>query len=455
MTNVLQSKSWLLITIVMSILFPPVFAAADDPDPARNGTFQSDRPKMVIDEQRVTSKGIRKLAGKHLTLYTDLPSGKSVDELPKIFDLAVPQWCEYFGIAPQKAADWHMTGFVMKEKERFAAAGLLPNDLPAFLHGFQWGHELWIHEQPSEYYRRHLLLHEGTHAFMSWHLGGTGPPWYSEGTAELLGTHRWQDGKLTLNYFPKNRKETPYLGRIKIIRKEFRDKHGKPLFNIMRYDAQAHLQTSPYAWSWATAAFFDGHPDYQKAFRELGRHVRKTPREFNSYFYKELKPHWPKIHEQWQLYITDMDYAYDLKPEVILHKPGKALPAEGTDVVIRADRGWQSSGIRLEAGKTYQITAAGRYQVGNKPKPWWCEPGGVTIQYYKGKPLGILLGAIRDEQAVRDTITGLVSPQKIGLKRELSPQKSGTLYLRINEFSGGLSDNSGELTVRVTRKAEQ
>ena len=49
------------------------------------------------------------------------------------------------------------------------------------------GAELWLHDQPTAYYRRHLLLHEGTHVFMASFLGGCGPGWYMEGTAELFG----------------------------------------------------------------------------------------------------------------------------------------------------------------------------------------------------------------------------------------------------------------------------
>ena len=87
---------------------------------------------------------------------------------------------------------WRMTGFLMKDKARFAERGLLPGDLPPFAHGYSRGRNLWLYEQPSDYYRRHLLLHEGTHGFMNTILGGCGPPWYMEGMAELLGTHRWR-----------------------------------------------------------------------------------------------------------------------------------------------------------------------------------------------------------------------------------------------------------------------
>lgn len=419
----------------------------DDNQPAF-GTAAAQK-KLQIDPQRVASKGIRKLTGKHLTLYTDLPADKEVDQLPKIFDLAVPQWCEYFKIDPKKVEQWHMTGFLIKEKERFQAAGLMPDFLPPFLFGYHFGHELWAYEQPSAYYRRHLLLHEGTHAFMAWHLGGSGPPWYSEGMAELMGTHRWQDGRLTLSYFPKNREEASHWGRVKIIRDEFQAQRGKTLLEVMQYGPRAHLQNEPYAWCWAATTFLDNHPDYREAFRQLRSQSGDRTNDFSSAFYQKLKADWPKIAEQWQLFVVEMDYGYDVAKAAVDYKPGSPLPPNGADVTIRADRGWQSTGIRLEAGKTYNITAAGRYQVGKLPKPWWCEPGGVTIRYYRGQPLGMLMGAVRADDGSGEKITRLALPQPIGLSRQISMKQSGTLYLRINEFSGALADNSGEVKVHV------
>ncbi len=41
--------------------------------------------------------GFRRLTGQHLTLITDLPSAEAVDELPAVFDQAVPQWCGILG----------------------------------------------------------------------------------------------------------------------------------------------------------------------------------------------------------------------------------------------------------------------------------------------------------------------------------------------------------------------
>jgi hypothetical protein len=391
------------------------------------------------------------LEGKHITLYTDLPTdgGDPAVELPRVFDAAVPLWCEYFGVDPAKVAAWKVVGCVIKDKERFLGAGLYPESLPDFPNGYSAGSQVWLYDQPSDYYRRHLLLHEGTHAFMNRWLGGAGPPWYMEGMAELLGTHRWEDGKLQLAHLPRTKEEVPYWGRIKIVKDEFAANRGMTLTEIMKYDNRAHLRNEPYGWCWAAAAFFDQHPQTQAAFRELKSQTKDRTIEFSNRFRERLKDEWRQIDEDWQLFVIQCDYGYDFARAAAIRKPAADLPAGGATVTIAADRGWQSSGFKLRAGRTYQITASGRYQVASDPKPWPCEPAGVTIRYEAGRPLGMLLAAINDEQTPPGPITPLATPQAIGAAASLTPETTGTLYLRINEAAAGLADNAGTLTVRI------
>lgn len=417
----------------------PIILSADEPELPR------------IDEERVAAAGIRKLTGKHLTLYTDLPEAPAVEELPQVFDAAVPQWAEYFGVDAATAESWRQIGYLMQDKRRFVTAGLLPNDLPPFLHGYQRGAELWLYEQPSDYYRRHLLLHEGTHGFMKRFLGGAGPPWYMEGTAELFGTHRWQDEQLTTRWFPQDKELTSHWGRIKVVQDEVRAGSGRELGNILRFDKTAHLQVEPYAWSWAAAAFFDSHPAYHDRFRVLRKFAPDDTFTFSQRFYNSLEDDWPSVARQWHLFLANMDYGYDVAREAIDAKPVSHLPADGATVTIAANRGWQSSGYRLEAGARYEFEATGRYQLADQPKSWWCEPNGVTIRYHKRLPLGMLLGAIVDESAADGGALPLISPNAIGIGGEYPIEEGGTLYLRINDSPAELEDNAGSLEVRIIR----
>ena len=211
------------------------------------------------DDDTLQTAGIRKLQSKHLTLYTDL-SGPAVDALPRVFDLAIPEWARFFRFEPNQLQDWHMIACVMRDRQRFATYGLLPNSLPPFLHGYQAGDRIWVVDQPSDYYRRHLLLHEGTHAVMHRRFRSIGPAWYGEGIAELLGTHRLNGNKLELGYLPREKKEVQQWGRIKLVREKVDAGRALPILKIMDYRARDFLEVESYAWCWALSAFCHGHP---------------------------------------------------------------------------------------------------------------------------------------------------------------------------------------------------
>ena len=438
---------------------PPSVSKTRAPDGSRSlsgaGNQQIGRPRHPqlplpnVDDRAAAAAGLRKLAGKHVIIYTDLASAPEVEALPRVFDLAVPQWCQYFRVDDSQVARWKLIGCVMQNAERFRRAGLLPRNVPPFKHGYNRGLQFWLHEQPSAYYRRHLVLHEGTHGFMQTQLGGAGPPWYMEGTAELLATHRWHEGKLTLRYFPADKKETPEWGRIKIIKDRVAERKWLSLTDVMRYDSRAHLDVEPYAWCWGVSVFLDQHPRWQTAFRALAAKTPEVTLEFSRAFYEGLRADWRDMEEEWQLFVHHLDYGFRMDRAAIVRKPPKSFAASGNNIVrVAADRGWQSSGIRLQPGE-YQLRATGRYQVGKLPKVWWCEPNGVTIRYYAGRPLGMLLAAVVDETQQTGS-TPLLKPIPVGLVGTLQTEQSGTLYLCINESPAGLHDNAGELQVRVS-----
>ena len=405
------------------------------------------RPTLPpIDDDRATAHGIRKLAGTRLTLYTDLPIDAEIERLPELFELAVPQWCDYFGVDEAKLADWRVRGCLMKKKARFEAGGLLPPELPQFANGFTRDNEIWWHEQSSPYYRQHLMLHEGTHSLMYFQFGSCGPPWYMEALAELLGTHRLDGDKLTLGYFPARTDEVPYWGRIKIVRDAVRSGSVLTIDEIMAYPLDAYLRNETYGWCWAIAAFLDGHLRYRARFRQLPGELRTD--DFNRRLRSLYVDDWDELNIEWQAFIHELEYGYDLVRSAIDFHPDKPLPDASRSVTIAADRGWQSSGIRLSAGVEYELTATGRYQIADQPATWWCEPGGVTIRYFRGRPLGVLLAMVLPDGFVAGQ-TRWPEAIAIGPGRKLSPNEAGTLYLKINDSPAELADNAGTLKVTV------
>jgi hypothetical protein len=229
-----------------------------------------------------------------------------------------------------------------------------------------------------------------------------------------------------------------------MIQAAFNAQHAMSLPQIFAYDARASLENRSYAWCWAAAAFFDHQAEYQPRFRQLARRAGDAdfPRQFNNAFADD----WSAILGQWQLFIANLDYGYDFERNAVALQQGKPLAADGATVEIAADRSWQSSGVRLEAGKKYRLRAQGRYQVAQNPRPWWCEPGGVTIEYYRGHPLGVLLAGVCEDDA---SMAGLTSSIVVGAAATIDALRNGTLYLRVNDSAGSLSDNSGTLSVEI------
>ena len=197
-------------------------------------------------------------------------------------------------------------------------------------------------------------------------------------------------------------------------------------------------------------AFLDGHPEFSRRFRELPLHARDDAPTFAAAFHDLYHADQRRLDEQWQLFVANLDYGYDLQREAVVYQPVSSHDDNVVVAQVRANRGWQLTGVQVTAGTTYTLRASGRYQIASQPKIWWCEPGGVTIRYYQGAPLGMLLAGVSDQSRPLSGITALARPVPIGLRRELQFTESGTLFLRINESPAELADNAGQLQVEIS-----
>ena len=61
----------------------------------------------------------------------------------------------------------------------------------------------------------------------------------------------------------------------------------------------------------------------------------------------------------------------------------------------------------------------------------------------------MLLGAVRPDQPDVKAPSPFLQPLLVGLETALTPEQSGTLYLRINDSASELDDNRGELKVEM------
>ena len=101
----------------------------------------------------------------------------------------------------------------------------------------------------------------------------------------------------------------------------------------------------------------------------------------------------------------------------------------------------------MKEGQQYEITATGRFELAQKPKPWVSEAQGISFRYFDGKPLGQLLGCLRSESSDVGDLMLRVEP--MGRAKSFTAPATGTLYLRLNDEWNSLEDNRGHVKVEV------
>ncbi len=401
--------------------------------------------QTLPDDEQLQARGLIVTRSPHLRLISDLRRD-DIAEFNEVFEQAVEQWCDYFGVDPGRVADWQITACVMLEldRQKFLDAGLFPQDLPPFPAGFQRGPNIWLYVQDGEYYTRHLLIHEGTHAFMEQFLGGYGAPWYAEGMAELLGVHRWREGRLQINQQAETREAVPYWGRVKSVRSDRDAGLGRSLNDVMALPVDAFREVQAYGWAWAACQFFDKHPDFQSSFRQLAKQAALPAEEFNQQFLTTLRKQWPAACMQWENMVAEIDYGYDVAQAKPVPVTERQQTTAATKFKLAGDRGWQETGIRLTPGQRVLVQATGMYQVKQDTQPWPCDAEGVTLEYYRGLPLGRLLAAVQP-----DGDRAALNVLQVGTRGEVHSDSGGMLYLRINDSPSHWGDNRGSLNITV------
>ncbi|MBX3419422.1 MAG: hypothetical protein KF851_17590 [Pirellulaceae bacterium] len=444
-----------------------------------------------IDSQLAESQGIRLISGQHLQIFTDIPTRDDIDELVNVFDAAVPQWCQQLGVGLNKTKNWSLVGFLMRDREKFKASGMLPDDLPNFPTGYNRGYHFWVAEQPGNYYTRHLVIHEGTHAFMQWFLGGSGPAWYSEGMAEKFGLHRWDNGELEINARLTHTDQCEYWGRPKFIREAVAKSQTIRLDQVFDLTAMSFYDVASYAWSWSACEFLSTHPLAADKYRKLPKHADNTTPAFSAKLKSWFKrDEWNDLERDWQLYLSELNYGTTADRTALI-PAGQGSEDSEVFFSLRADHSWQSVPRRVKPGEQIEFSVSGQFVVmqvdpqlplraqdfrdaerktqlavdndsndeainsheegqssettGTARVPVTSEATGISLRYYRGNRVGMLMAAVlKDDQTLSAEIA-------IGAGTTFTANAEGVLVFRINESPAELFDNSGELRLQFNQ----
>ena len=393
------------------------------------------RAVAVVDEARARAAGIRKLTGKHLVLYTDVPSEPG--GRPPAGRLRSGRAAVGRVLRRRHGKDSQLASAGLSHRRPPPVRSARPDAAPAttnFTNGISIGREFWLYDQPTRLLpappdaaRRHARVH-GRRSSAAADRAGTwkAPPSCSARTASTSDT-----GQLTLRIMPQSRDEVPMLGPHQVDPTTPSPTDAcSTLPPCMKSTIASSSATKPTPGAGRRPSFSIRIRATATAFANCANNVPRPELQ------RSLPPNLRRRLGRSAGRVAGVHR--DARPRLRLRAHGDRLSAaasRSTDgrapSTIAADRGWQSSGVRLEAGKSYRVTATGRYEIAERRrKPWPCEPGGVTIDYHDGRPLGMLLGAIDGTNA---TATTLADPFAIGLGTTIKPTASGTLYLRVND----------------------
>ena len=417
----------------------------------------------MIDVDRAAAQarraGLRVLEGERLALATDRPprDGDGIEELPAIFDQAFDAWCAHYRIAPATLPEWKAFGCLMLDRERFRSAGLLPDTIPEFPNGFCDRNRFWLMDQSNPAYRRHLLLHEGVHAFTLTVRDLATPPWYTEGIAEYLATHRLEaddEGRprLVPTPLPDRTSDVDQLGRIEKIRSLRRANAMPGLADVFATPPTDHRDIAAYAASWAAVACLARHGAHATAFAACER----EPLDAEFHDRLAATPGWDadRAARDFDAFTDELDYGYDFARSAIDWAPGRS-PGGRERTSVDATRGWQNSGLALTAGASYAMTASGTVRIGTLPAtadaaatPLESEADGISLRWYRGRPAGRLLAAQWVERPADGGRPRFVVIGEGG-RSALKAAADGPLFLKINEPPGALADNEGTLDVEL------
>jgi len=407
-------------------------------------------PPLAATAQRA---GLRVLESTHLVLATDRPprADDGVEDLPRLFDEAVAEWCGHYRIDPATVRDWRAFGCLVVDRERFRAAGLLSARRPDFPHGFCDRNRFWLMDQSNPAYRRHLLLHEGVHAFTLTVRGLDAPEWYTEGIAEFLATHRLErgaDGRehVVLTPLPARKSDVEQLGRIETLRALHAAGRPPTLAAVLATPAGNHQDISAYASSWAAVALLARHPAFTRPFAAAER----GPLDADFTTRLAAQPGWNAAlaAREYAAFIAEVDYGWDFARTTIDWAAGRPLVTASRGSVD-AGRGWQNTGLALEPGGRCRIAATGRVTlgaVGGGATPIESEADGITLRWYRGRPIGRLLVSQWVERP--DGTAGFVV-LGAGAAAEITAAAAGPLYLKVNDAPGELADNTGSYAVTL------
>jgi hypothetical protein len=265
--------------------------------------------------------------------------------------------------------------------------------------------------------RPEVVLHELVHAYCHQTFGHIGPIWYNEGMAEM--GHYWKDGDHSVHVEPR---EIEFL----------RDNPPISLAATLSSTQVTGDSWQNYASRWSLCHFLVHNPNYASEFRSMGRRILKGK---DANFEQTYAHSADKLWFEYRLFLKHIDQGYrvdlcawDWDKKFVSLSSGRAVTT-----TVKAGRGWQPSGLRVNPAMQYIYAASGDWHIASQPLAVNAQGDGRG----RGRLVGILMKDYQLSEEFELSDQGL-----------LSMTTGGDLYLRCRNDWKELAGDSGQISVR-------
>lgn len=208
----------------------------------------------------------------------------------------------------------------------------------------------------------------------------------------------------------------------------------KTLSEITDNDQRTGDGWKNYAWRWALCHFLVNNKNYSDRFRLIGvGFLTGKPASFDRAFESTME----ELDFEFQFFIDHLERGFDVN-RCAWNWKARFREQKGTRQIvakIKADKGWQPSGLKVVKGNTYRFKSEGSWQTSDSAES-------VSAD-------GEASGAAALTATIYDNHE-LASEFSLSADGTFTASQDGRLMLRCRDSWHELSDNSGTLTVELT-----
>ena len=213
----------------------------------------------------------------------------------------------------------------------------------------------------------------------------------------------------------------------------------EPLAEVIR-DVVWSENESDYAKWWAISWMLQANPNYRPLIDILKPLRRREEFMAAENTIRSQLGH--RLETDWLLFAETAELGFDVARSFPVHRNESAAASLPHTTKLLADRDWQDTGIRLQAGESVLVKCDGSFSLDEPADQWISEPQGISVDYVRGFPLGQVV-------AVLVAADGQTLTHRFSIGRETTIQATGDVevWMQVNDSCASRDNNSGSVNV--------